>query len=411
MARHPLRYAIYTTVVTVLVVLTILYMTHVRWVSWQMVVGALFVYAALLSIDFLFFSTKELLQDVMTAVLRGLYSKYKNEKWPVMSSIATTPPLLNVAFPDKAIIYYMSSFSSWDTITLSGTIPPNVYFWSMTVYDTTGAPTAYVDDTSFPSGMYTIRLRHWTPQTTEYGIYSLTCPQGSYCVIQRGYVSSTTPPLDPTYLATISGVTTTNVTQQERIDNSTQIEKMLHRAFASKVSGKSLSDMFPGIDTSVFFLPSAAQVSGAFPNPYATYLMVFPGQTGVIRVDGTVGQEAIGMSNPHGLRFVSFMASDLSTTATDDSINMADFKHPSGIGIYTLFAARSTEAATSQGYDPSLHNLLLWAPTTTMPVLIYRLVVAAGGSVIGSLDNSNGPVTGSVAKTAFGTYYPIAQTT
>ena len=69
------------------------------------------------------------------------------------------------------------------------------------------------------------------------------------------------------------------------------------------------------------------------------------------------------------------MASNCSTTATDNSIEFSNFILNQK-NEYTLYAAFDEKIAIESGYDSSVHNLVLWKPTNTKPVLVYRAVLS-----------------------------------
>ena len=82
-----------------------------------------------------------------------IYDQYLNKEWPIISSISPQKKncILNVAFPDYSIIYYVTSFLSNDPITLTGTFPKNIYFWSLTLYNDKGIIIYSMNDTLFPN--------------------------------------------------------------------------------------------------------------------------------------------------------------------------------------------------------------------------------------------------------------------
>lgn len=343
--------------------------------------------------------------SMINAFLSGEYYKYKGQEWPLVSSIATTPPTLNIAFPDKSIIYYIASFKGEDPVMLEGTFPPNIYFWSITIYDTTGAPVSSVSDTTFRSaGSYTIAIGPGFSNATESdGVYRIKCPTGLYCAIMRVYKSVNTPPILP-YLPHISGVETTPVDDEARVKGSLSIQKMFQTLFTKKSEGKTPEQMFPGINPYAFFLPSQGQVDLAFPNPFAQYLMVFPkSASSMIQVTGKL-QSNIGWNNNDGLRFVSFMAANMLTTATDDSVN---FEELGGSGTYTIFVTKNPLDAKQAAMQQGLRNykVIRWDATNDFPVLIYRIVVV--GSRPMTLNNSTASVDGTSVASALGEYYPV----
>lgn len=336
--------------------------------------------------------TKKLDKSGTSLVFSTLYRFFLNKEWPLMSSISFDPPLLNVAYPDSQIVYYTASFDSSDTVTLSGVIPPFIYFWSLTMYDNNGLPVQSWDNSLFPQKKYSLTF----PSSSK----------GLYCVIQRVYKSSRTPVLYPAFVPKISilNKTVKRVTMKQRIINSLAVQKLLWNIFKLQHANKSLAEIFPGININQFFLPSAQQLASTFPNPFARYLITFPTSNRVIKVAGTL-PSPIGFDKP--VVFVSFMASNFTTSATDSSISFEQLSPK-----YTLYVAYSQDDAVKYGYNSSTDKLLLWDADNENPVLVYRIVSASLQQTnnpqlrLFFIDNKNGPVSGQSLADAMGSSYP-----
>ena len=345
--------------------------------------------------------------DIMTIILRLIYKKYSFQYWPIKSSIDQFPKVLNVAFPDEQIVYYVNSFYSDDNATLSGMMPPNIYFWSLTIYDEEGKPVGQICDNAFSSKNFKVNLNKKNKNQFSGETYFMKSPEkGVYCVIQRVYVSEEKP--DPVgFLPKIEGLQRQlkNVSEEERAKNSNEIEDLLYKAFKRKIGDKIPTQLFPTVNVNQFFLPSKKQVSMAFPNPYALYLMAFPKTAGnVMMVKGQLPEASF--ENRYGFRFVSFMASNMQISATDDSLFLEDIKTDAGKN-YVLFVAYSEEDARAKGYNASEHNLLLWDKTTTYPVLVYRLVSTEKTPTgVFAINNPDLPVDGKDLKPIMGEEYP-----
>lgn len=345
--------------------------------------------------------------SLMTIVLRRLYKNYSTKLWALMSKIDPPPAVLNVAFPDKRIVYYVQSLHSKDEPLLIGKMPPNIYFWSLTVYDETGAPVNSVNDASFSYDNFRVKLkRDGQNKLTESGDYEMKIPEkGVYCIIERIYKSQTTGDTN-LFLPEITEINKNlePVTNEERIKNSLSIQNLLYQAFQKKIGNQSPSEMFPGVDTNKFFLPSKKQVDFAFPNPYAIYLMMFPTSSDVIKVTGKLPNAS--RMNRNGIRFVSFMASNMINSATEDSISMEDIKMDNQ-GNYTLYVVFSQKQASENNYNPDKDNLLLWSETNPYPVLIYRLVSTEDPKTgVFAIENENYSVPDSKLRDVMGDQYP-----
>jgi hypothetical protein len=339
--------------------------------------------------------------NALSTVFSKLYAQYLNQEWPIVSTIASTPPLLNVAYPDSSIIYYVASFNSSDTVTLSGKIPPNIYFWSLTLYNSQGLPTASWNYTSYPENTYNLIL----------GPNNIVPPSGNYCVIQRVYQTSSTPTIYPNYVPTISiqGSSVIPVSSSQRTTNSNSVQNILWNAFNKQFSSTTPTELFPTVNINQFFLPSQDQLASVFPNPFAKYLIVYPETSNVIKVQGTLPQP-IGYNNP--ILFISFMASNMDYSSTDNSIPFTSL--PTN---YTLYVAYSVEDAQTYGYNSNTDKLLLWNSNNTFPVLVYREVSASSSKSNDSNSaislftiNNQNTVSGSVVSQNMGPYYPVATT-
>lgn len=352
-----------------------------------------------------YFWKQEKNEIIMRIVLTQIYKNYLDKRWPIVSRTDIEPAILNVAFPDESIVYYVNSFKNDDRPVLRGRMPPNIYFWSLTLYDQDGKPFQTVNDSQFPDKDFIVSVDKKHANRMNGNVYEMKSPpQGVYCIIQRVYKSAKTPDVED-YLPIISGLDRNlkDVSNQERIEYSNKIQNLLYTSFKKKVQGKTPEQVFPGVNTRQFFLPSEEQVSMAFPNPSACYLLVFPKKDKVIRVYGKLPDASA--QNRFGTRFVSFMASDLTTTATNESLSM-ETMITDKFRNYTLFVAYSPEKAYEKGYDPTRHNLLIWDETNPFPVLIYRILstekVPSGIFAIDNTDN----VDGSVIQKVLGEEYP-----
>lgn len=288
------------------------------------------------------------------------YQYYRNYEWPLCSSLSSIPPMLNIAFPDHNIVYYLASFHSSDTITLNGIIPPNIYFWSLTLYDIDGTIFNFIDDAKIKNS-YTIQIHSsFENEWLDDIVYKMKGPTGHYCAILRFGKSSTTPDIYSHYLPKISGVLVKNTSFLQKVENSSTLEKLLSPILNNRLQ-------FAEKNIHEFFIPSAQQVNKIFSNPFSKYLIVAL-KNQCIKVSGVLQKNA-------NVRFISFMAANCSTTATDDSIEFSNFIL-NQTNEYTLYVAFDTKTAIECGYDSSVHNLILWKPTNTKPVLIYRAVLS-----------------------------------
>lgn len=288
------------------------------------------------------------------------FQYYRNYEWPLCSSLSSNPTMLNLAFPDHNIVYYLASFHSSDTITLKGIIPPNIYFWSLTLYDINGSIVNFIDDAKIKNS-FTIQIHSsFENDWPQDNVYKMKGPLGYYCAILRFGKCTTTPNIYPHYLPKISGVFVKKTSFLQQVENSSTLEKLLSPILKNrlKFSEKNMYE---------FFMPSIERINKIFSNPFSKYMIVVL-QNQCLKVCGVLQKN-------RNVRFVSFMAANCSTTATDNSIEFSNFILTQK-KEYTLYAAFDDKIAFEHGYDSSVHNLILWKPTNTKPVLVYRAVLS-----------------------------------
>ena len=320
------------------------------------------------------------LKNLTKIVMTFLYMKYYYKLWPVISR---SPSILNVAYPDYSVQYYVMSFPQNTSVTLVGSIPQSLRFWSITLYDTTGNSIQSWNDTLYPTNHY--KLQFTTTQICAMMIRYYT----------NSTNSSTTTTLLPSSLPTVTveGHIMATVSEDQRIKNSTQLQGMLYKTCTRQAKKYN----FTSVDTHQFFLGNPKAMQMMFPNSNAMYLIAFPTSTNVIKIQGTL-PPAIGRKE--NIRFVGFMACNLDTTRTDDCIS--DIHLPSS---YTVYVAYTKDAAIKHGYKKG-DGLLLWdATTNTHPVVIYRQVQIEVTGLF-TLSNASSNISGSAIQTIMGNYYP-----
>lgn len=310
-----------------------------------------------------------------------VYKYFLHESWPIVSKTDKDETILNIAYPDKNIAYYVASFSVKNNISLKGKIPENseMYFWSLTIYREDGSIYQSINDTQVNGKEYVINIGNSnTGSFTSNDSKMLKPPIGdTYCVIQRVYKKNIMFRLFPDYIPNIivndGQVQVKEVDIAERIENSSMLQSIFTKLFTKKFERINVSKFFK-VDINKFFLPADSEMSLVFPNPFAKYLMVFPNDnSNVIKIQGIL-QDNIGISN-NNCRYVSFMTSSFYTTSTDNSISFEEIRTNSD-KEYILYAGFTEDDAKKTGYDSKEenHNLLLWKKGNMKPVLVYRLV-------------------------------------
>jgi hypothetical protein len=113
-----------------------------------------------------------------------------------------------------------------------------------------------------------------------------------------------------------------------------------------------------------FFLPVHAQTRGLFYNADARYMIGSPGKNNAIIIKGKLPKH-----HDPSLKFIGFMASNLKTTETDDSVGWRHLPLE-----YTIYVVYSKTVAKKYGYDKMKHHLLLWNKDNKHPIIVYREV-------------------------------------
>ena len=334
-----------------------------------------------------------------------IYYEYLNKEWPIISSINPQKKkcILNVAFPDYSIIYYVTSFLSNDNIMLTGKFPTDIYFWSLTLYDYKGNIIHSINDTLFPNKQYKISIQNNKIYYND-SFKNIELSK-SYCIIQRIYKTKTTPKVYPDYTPKIliENKKLETVSKKIRKDNSNRLEKLLYKLFNVKFGNIQPETFFKGVNIHEFFLPAKSQMSLVFPNPFATYLIAFPTKNNTMKITGKLPPN-IGFKNEN-CRFISFMACNFKTTATDMCISHYDLPKD-----YTIYISFYKKDAIQHGYNPKLgHKLLLWdSKTNTFPVIIFRIVSVSKKPLgIFSMNNKNNIISGKKIKRKIKDLYPV----
>ena len=320
-----------------------------------------------------------------------LYRRFSNLYWPIQSICDENEKILNIAFPDSSVLYFISSFHSKDNIILQGKIPKTLHLWNIGFYDSEGKIFHSIHDKSFPSQKFTISISEFIHESSSTHVRS---PKNSmFCVVLRFYLSKETLPIIPSFLPEIivNKKKIKTLPYETRIKYSKHVESFFTSFFAKK--------NYP-IDVSYniheFFLPPKQQVDMFFPNPHAEYLVVFPSKHNVLKVEGSIPSN-IGFQND-SLRYLGFMTCNLLTTSTDESLSFDELPKK-----YTLYVAFSQKNAERYGFNPNEdHKLLLWnLQTNKNPILVFRIV-----SIFKYFFSSSYPISNSVLKTMIPSFLP-----
>jgi len=334
----------------------------------------------LLFIIFGYLFYKNIKNKCIELILHTIYKQHFFKLWPI-SSMA--PHLLNVAFPDFSVKYFIMSFPSNQSINIKGNIPNYLNYWAITFYDKSGSIIKHWNDTDFPDFKYSITINHYT----------------SFCIIVRYYFKSINTinsfnllPNDLpliTHNKYIYSLTNSN----NIIKNSNSLQKLFYKLYSNIHINYNFNDVY----IHQFFLPNPTAVQCLFPNFDGIYLIALPSFNNVIKIQGII-PHSIGF--PHNIRFIGFMASNLKTTATDSSISFLQLNFS-----YKLYVSYSVHDAIKYGYNPLTDHIILWNTSNLFPVLIYRQIQIDHSGLF-QLKKATSNIDGHIIQHIMKDYYP-----
>jgi hypothetical protein len=264
--------------------------------------------------------------------IRNLYVRDASLYFPVVSN---APQCLNFAYPDFSVQYFVTTFHP-GKITLRGEIPMSkLHFFSIAIYGTDGLPIYSKSDADLGTNQ---------PYAETITLKTVAA------LIVRFYRKDPSEHFD-SYLPEIS-IPKKKVTMAMRISASKTLGKLLLPKIVKQ--NRQMAKLLPSQPQ--FFKPDDRMLKSLFPNPFAHYLIAKPSsQHGYIDITTPVFRN-------DDYRFVGFMASNYSTTETDDSISL-----PVGKKQYRIWF----------GIGPAEKHMkyyLRWKSSNQFPILVYREV-------------------------------------
>lgn len=296
-----------------------------------------------------------------------LYKKFSGNGW----ALVCKTPLLNIAFPDDSVQYFVCSFPREAYVCLVGSPPPRdlVAYSALTVYDTHGLPV---------SSLYDNQWAHYKNGIVMGRDLALP-PSSYYCLILRLYMTSPRPKsplrlsplrLSPLRLDLCPSLVTTmddgceqtlsDISVRTIVENSEHVQEKV----VDFLSKRALP-VFDG-QAQQFYAPASSEMARFFVNENAAYMIAVPNPHQ--RVLCVTGQRYPKIGREHEVRFTGFMACNFKTTATDSSIAWENL--PVHYRIWVAFSEREARLA---GYTEE-DALLLWKPSNGWPIVVYREV-------------------------------------
>lgn len=320
-----------------------------------------------------------------------LYKKYSRTGW----ALVCRTPLLNLAFPDDSVQYFLCSFARGDRVRLVGSVPPRhlVAYSAFTVYDTKGVPIASLYDNEWPTrgGRYEIVVgRHMkVPSSSSY-----------YCIIMRLYMAQSQSPLrldlTPSLIVRRANDECEETLPELSVENIVENSEAVGQQVLSFLSKRAI----PAFSTKqAFYAPKSSEMASFFVNQNAVYMIAAPGPDRVLCV---TGERYSRVGRDHDIRFMGFMACNLKTTATDASVGWALLPRH-----YRLWVAYSEKEARDAGYPGgSSEPLLLWKRSNAFPILVYREVRVDHRGLIAVTQQEDRRIEAPECQRIMGRFYP-----
>ena len=286
------------------------------------------------------------------SIMYIFYNYYKNNLWTIYSDAPTAG---NIAFPDFSVNYYVS-FLTQKNIQISGYIPSNVNFFSITIYDTDADTIYYFDDNKVDKYV----------KNQFYSLVIRDLPR-AYCIIVRYYLKQKDTIISESEfygLPRIMNIDNSTYYSQSSLKERKQNTDSLVSYYTYFVSKR---NFLLQSNYNEFKLP-INPIQMYFPNKKALYSTLR-----VKSIDDVIiirGQLPI-INRTTNIRFIGFMLCNYLTTETDNSISN-DLLNTN----FVLYITSTLKNATRYNYDAKNenHSLLLWNKNNIYPIVICREV-------------------------------------
>lgn len=273
--------------------------------------------------------------------LKRIYKQNLGYYFPIFSK---APKYLNFAYPDFSIQYFIMSLPANKTIYLEGTIPyEKIYFWSCVLYGTDGTPYFHITDKNVP--------KNYSFKITTNQISSLIIR--FYAKDENDDFYSFLPKIKPEF-------------QTLSVNSRTQKTKKYSKLLENIISKRYNNISQELLDRHEFFLPGTKRRGNLFVNPNAIYLCSFtPKKSSIAKITLTVPHNSI-------YRYIGFMVSNYTTTATDASIHVSKYKK---ITLW-ICQKKNQDKLDKYGFNKNKDLTLFWKNSNKYPIIVYRLVMS-----------------------------------
>lgn len=303
----------------------------------------------------------------MQKAIQTLYYLYAGTAWSILANASAneTYRSLNFGFPDFRSEYWITTFNVGDEAVFKGSFPAWAVYAALTLYDTNGLPLQSVNlkDKGFEPGKHFEYKFSKMPDRSEYAVL-FRAYRHRHVVFKdqdkiKVEVNGEMLEASPTAVAAECGKT---------------VEPILQEVRARTLSA-------PKIFNEQMSRPRTDDLQDVWANPDAVDLVTTPDEEKskdwCFKFEGKLPKQEDWRV------FYGFMAVDLSTTATVDSIFDEEMCSRGQWGPcwdteYTVFASRSRDGCKASGYLESnpFHHLLQFGNTSRVakPQLILRII-------------------------------------
>ena len=308
---------------------------------------------------------------IINTVLSKIYCKYSKFHFPIMSKF----PLLNFAFPDNSVEYYIMSMEKNKTIRIRGIIPNDkIKYFSITFYDTVGNIIYSRNDSNLPK-YYNLKVNSYQDVCMIIRFYK----KKQY---QHDNFSKHLPDVLPKR---------TMLPKKKIIQNSRYVQKLLLQHIET-------NPLPIEIDTKgihFFMLPSKESIHSMYVNKDAVYLVALP-----YTMMGKITLSKINLE----CSFIGFMCSNYKTSQTDSSFSISRERK-----IHVWFCQKKNIALLEKfGYRKNHDALITWKNQNQYPILIYR-EVNVHKSRLKSIRNKKTHYRKEKLLPIMGDYYPMIE--
>ena len=273
--------------------------------------------------------------------LKKIYTQNLGYYFPIFSK---APKYLNFAYPDFSIQYFIMSLPANEIIHLEGEIPyEKIYFWNCVLYGVDGTPYFHITDKDVPK-KYNFKITTNQLSSLVIRFYAKDENEDFYSFLPKIKPEFQTLPVN------------------SRIQKTIKYSKFLQNIITRRY--KNISQEL--LERHDFFLPGTKRRGNLFVNPDAIYLCSFPPKK------SSIAKIVLNVPRNSIYRYIGFMVSNYTTTATDESVHLSKYKK---ITLW-ICQKKNQDKLEKYGFDKSKDLTLFWKNSNKHPIIVYRLVMS-----------------------------------